>query len=501
MSKEKRSRLFELHSFVGLFLALILYAVCFTGTFSLFHGELTFWQNPQAPVSYSGTPAPIDNSYDEFMSAIPETSALPIVVITYPTKHSPVYELEAYELVDGKGPPVLRANHYSALNGQEVEGFGTNLTQWMATFHSDLWLPAPYGRSVMGILGFLLLIMVMSGIFMHKSPIKMSFLWRPGKSLKVLLLDSHTVFGVWGLIFHAVMAFTGSVIGLLAVLGIIYGFTVTESGQPIHLEPFSDPYVEGEGKHAPTISPDTVRQITEEATGTQPSIALLFNKGKDTAVYRIYYEIEKPMARFGLLDIKGATGEVIANNPTPQEFVKRMFITIMPLHTGAYGGIWVKILYGLLGTSLCLIMITGIMMWLDRNKDSRAHNTLERLTVGMSLGLPIATIVSIYVDQTMTVAADTRAFWIGTSVFSLWALATLVALVAKNTSTALRYLLVTLAVSLAGLPIFHIISRWGTSIDVFGKGAISPTVANIVFLLLSVLTVLAARKIRAYQSA
>jgi len=501
MSSEKRSRVFGLHSFIGLFLAFVIYTVCFTGTFSLFHGELTYWENKEVPTDYSGTPAPIDKGFEEFLATIPETSGIALSVVTYPTQHKPFYELEALELVDGKGPPVPKAAYYSAITGDKMSGAGITLSEWMAHFHTDLWLPAPYGRGIIGLTGFFLLVMVISGIFMHKSPVKMSFLWRPDKSLKVLLMDTHNVFGLWGLLFHAVTAFTGAILGLLGMLGIIYGFMTYDNRHAAHIEPFDEPFLEGTGAAAPSINPDRVQEITKNTTGSDAGILLLFNRGKDNAVYRVYYEVEKPMVRFGILDLEGATGNIVAHNPTPTNIIPRVFVSIMPLHTAAYGGIWLKIIYGVLGTSLCLTIITGLMMWVDRNSESKTRGVVERLSIGICTGLPVATFLSIYVDQLATFTPETKAFSLGASVFAIWAGTVVLAFAAPSAKAGLRALLILLAASLAGLPILHIITRSSEYLNTLGQGTISPTMANVVFLLLALLLGAAARKIPKDQSA
>ena len=57
------------------------------------------------------------------------------------------------------------------------------------------------------------------------------------------------------------------------------------------------------------------------------------------------------------------------------------------IHFGNYGGVPVKILYGLLGLSLTVISATGINIWLARRK---TRDYLNDLWIGTIWGAPAA---------------------------------------------------------------------------------------------------------------
>ncbi|PHR90966.1 MAG: hypothetical protein COA69_12975 [Robiginitomaculum sp.] len=493
MSKQKRERLFSLHSLLGLCVAFILYVVCFSGTYAVFTASLTRWENPEISVQYEGAPASIDAEYEAFIDSLPDTAKIPMVITYYPTPDMPFYKVQA--LVSAGGPPKPTIAQFSAANGERLEARGTSLSQWMAYFHTDLWLPYPLGRSLIGISGLLLLLMVISGLYMNNKLVKRSFLWRPDKSLKLLLLDSHNMLGLWGFLFHGVIAFSGAVLGLGALSGVIFGALVLGPGEHAHLEPLEMPQLESHGEMVPSITPDRVLQISKSVSGEIPALGILVNNGKDNAVVRIYYEVEKPLVSYGVLDLNGVTGEVIAHNPTPQSIIPRLYISVRPLHTGAFGGVWLKILYGVLGAILCLIILSGILMWLERTSatlakvgkaSSISFMFMEKLSVGVCVGFPVATLLSIYVDQMMVVEAARRAYWVGVSVFTIWGFAALYACALK-THTSLRALLGIACIALFGLPILNLVGAGG-----FVSASLIP---NAVFISLAGILVFVIRKL------
>lgn len=479
MSKQKRERLFSLHSLLGICVAFILYIVCFSGTFALFSAELTRWENPNLPVAYQGQPQSVDAQYTKFMQGFPDTAKVPLVITYYPTDHVPYYKVQA--MVSEGGPPRPNIAVFSAQTGEKLNVRGTSLSQWMAYFHTDLWLPYPFGRSIIGLTGLFLLLLVISGLYMNNKLVKRSFLWRPDKSLKLLLLDSHNMLGLWGFLFHGIIAFSGAILGISTLLGVVFGAMVLPNGEAAHMEPLDVPHLESQGQAMPSISPDDVLEITNSVTGKNPSLGILIGGGQDSAVVRVYYEVDKPMVSYGVLDLKGATGEVIAHDEAPTNAVPRLFISVRPLHVGSFGGVWVKILYGVLGTLLCLIIISGLMMWLERK--ASGHRTwtfavIEKLTIGVCVGFPLATVLAIYVDQIMVVDLPRRAYWLGLSVFAIWGGATMLASVLRA-YTATRLLLFLLSMSLLGLPVLNLIKGGGGNFSTLIPSAVFLAMAGI----------------------
>lgn len=492
---KQRDRVLKLHSLLGITCSLFLFIVCFAGTFSQFKLEITPWISQDARLVAGKNTPDLDAQVDSFLNDAAAKGRSFLSILTYPTDHSPYYDMEV-TVQPPDGPPLPLSTRWSAADGAVLENAGTRLNQWMAAFHTDLLLPYPYGRSIVGFTGILLLILVMAGIYLHKNPLRTTLLWRPGGSMKVLLLDSHNALGLWGFPFHLVMAFSGAVLGLTSLLGIIYGMLVFDGGAPQELEPMPLTQIDAPGLATTPLSVSKAQEISQKIAGIQPTLLIMVNRGKDTSVYRIYHEVEKPMVRFGILDLDGTTGEVLTYYPAPPTPIARPFVSVMPLHTGTYGGGLLKALYGFLGLGLCLIIATGIMMWLERiarekaPQDQRLYKTMSALAAGTCLGFPLATLFTLYADQFLDVAGA-RSFWIGVILFAFWGAALLFAFMQKNQYRTVKIMLATMALLLAGLPLFNFMDVF----TLWQQGVTAVGTADLTFLFLAALLMWICRRL------
>ncbi len=505
--RDQRNRLLRVHSLIGIFIAFFLYIVCFSGTFALFTHELTRWADGGSRIALPDELPAINQPFDELMQGVPEGGAVPLIVLTYPTEDMPYYDMMA--LAAGpNGPPSELKARWSGVDGSDMGVRGENLPEWLAYFHTDLWLPYPFGRSIIGLSGLLMLLIVITGVFLHRQPIKDSFQWRADKNLMTFLFDSHSTLGLWGFLFHTVIAFTGAVLGLASLLGVIFTVAAYTDGKHAELEPMPFPTFEAEGIAAKAITPDEVSKISKDVTGVDPALIIAVGYGKDSGIYRTYYEVEKPLVRFGLLDLKATTGEVLQHGDAPANTVARSYISILPLHVGSYGGIALKVFYGVLGASLCLIIITGIMMWLERavaldgsKKDARLLSVMGKLSVAVCAGFPLAVFAALYADQFITAAAGARPFAVGSAVFILWGATAVLSFLIKGNGLALRWLLGITALLLAGLPVLNYLVHGDGVSALLASGSHSVIVADITFIALALGTALLVRKLRADASA
>lgn len=87
---------------------------------------------------------------------------------------------------------------------------------------------------------------------------------------------------------------------------------------------------------------------------------------------------------------------------------KQIFASSYPLHFGSFGGLPVKIAYGLLGVALCVVTSSGVTIWLTRRRDrGRPAPRLERAWAAMVWG------------STATLALS-AALWLSLKVPPIW---------------------------------------------------------------------------------
>lgn len=93
--------------------------------------------------------------------------------------------------------------------------FPQDMANFMTTFHADLHLGNPIGLVLTGLLGLTLFASIVTGVIIHRKIFKEFFSFRPLRSLRLLFTDTHKVLGVWCLLFHGVIGFTGAFLGLV----------------------------------------------------------------------------------------------------------------------------------------------------------------------------------------------------------------------------------------------------------------------------------------------
>ena len=90
MDRARLLRNYDLHSWTGITLGLIVYIVALTGTFALFDNEIKTWEDPTLRVAVADEAPPIA---DVFSTWVEETSAggteLEFVRLNYPTTYTP----------------------------------------------------------------------------------------------------------------------------------------------------------------------------------------------------------------------------------------------------------------------------------------------------------------------------------------------------------------------------------------------------------------------------
>lgn len=97
------------------------------------------------------------------------------------------------------------------------------------------------------------------------------------------------------------------------------------------------------------------------------------------------------------------------------------------LHFGWFGGWPVRLVYGLLGTALCVVTSSGVTIWMARRRDKgRAVPRWERLWAAVAWGQPLA--------LTLTALAATVLSAGGGTLVALWLTATVLLLLIAGVS-------------------------------------------------------------------
>lgn len=197
----------------------------------------------------------------------------------------------------------------------------------------------------------------------------------------------------------------------------------------------------------------------------------------------------KSMSSFG--DIPGVSIQVIE--------------LLFPLHFGNFGGLFVKLIWTILGLTTALLPLSGMMMWLSKRARGNtptlselAYQRWNRLIIGSCGGLVLACALLFPAQILLNsfVPLTQHNSYIGPLFFYAWLAWLFVGLVPQHYYRYLKQSLLLVAICcLLVLPLNIIFSQ----AHVFSGTSLLVTVVDITFMLLGLLTLHAMSKLTAHQ--
>jgi len=473
MDRDRTKRIYDLHSWSGILCGLFVYFVSFTGVVALFGDEIKSWENPDYRFEVPATQVPLQPLIDELTSEASKRGTFEDFNFRLPTAGEPAIQGRLFGRTAEGGERFELQRIWHPETGEVIPDRGLGLSFWLIDIHRKLMLPNTIGRTLVGIAGVMLMLSIITGILIHKKILKELFTWRLDRSIRLRWQDSHKAIGVWGLPFHFMIALTGAFLGLVVVMVPITGFLAFKGDTAAIVEAVRGPHLDATGVDAPMSSLDVARRSAEDLAGGPAAIVLVSHWGDETARYTFLFAESDKLIRYSQVVVDGVSGTVVAKRLTEREgLASRVSAAITPLHYATFGGLWVKLLYALLGIGLCIVIATGMMLWLERrlhgyaghSQGQQGYVVLSRFVVGGTSGLALATVAVFYADKLMTVTPDTRLFWTGTVYFAAWVVTVFYALIRSNSYAANRELLMATAVGLLALPALNnaIMSAAGT---------------------------------------
>ena len=373
MSKKSRSKLwFLVHSWLALPIWFFVLIVCVTGTLAVVSQEIVWLANPDIRAS-----KPLDDaellSYDQIIAAIKQAEPLTRVTsISRPDESHFALDVDV-SYPDGRSVTVY-VNPYSGV----VQGISPsfNFQAFTRALHGWGLVPFTNGYSwgwyLVSFLGLPLLVSLVTGLVVYKR------FWRGflrptlriSHGARIFWGDFHRLSGIWSIWFIAVISITGLWFLIEAILS---DNQISISSEPVV------PVVSREsvptsvaGVPAPMISLDQTIQIaTQKIPGLETSfVSLPSNAYSHLEVGgRGWYPLMYQTAT-----INPYTGEIAASrllsDRTGLEFVTE---SMRPLHTGDFGGLWIKLIWFFFGLILSMMVLSGLLIWTKRTALATAN--------------------------------------------------------------------------------------------------------------------------------
>ncbi|QRY81926.1 PepSY domain-containing protein [Pseudomonas sp. PDNC002] len=384
MSKKSRSRLwFLVHSWLALPIWFFVFLVCITGTLATVSQEIVWLADPAVRAN-----APDDDAqrlgYDQVLAAIAEQQPQAAVrMINVPSESH--FALLARVTYPDTGTATLYVNPYTGVIQGKTPLF--DFQQFTRALHGWWLVPFTHGFSwgwyLVSLLGLPMLASLVTGLVVYKrfwrGFLKPTLRLRQGA--RIFWGDVHRLMGIWSIWFIAVISITGTWFLIQAVL-FDNNISISSEGVPTIIQ--RDRIPPGENGAAPSrIGLDAaVLAAQERIPGLEARYFVLPANAFDPLSVggKSWYPLMFESASVNLYD--GSVPSVrLLGDRSGLEFVTE---SMRPLHTGDFGGLWIKLIWFVFGLILSMMVLSGLMIWSKRTliataKELKKQKARERV--------------------------------------------------------------------------------------------------------------------------
>lgn len=453
-----------LHTWTGIVLGWLLYAVFFTGTLSYFLDEVNLWMKPELHASVPGADAAQTAAVAlaGMQKLAPNANTW---TLELPNERQTTVSASWRDRNAAAGRAGTKRAELDAATGAKIEARETRGGNFLYRFHFELHaMDRVTGRWIVGIATMVMFVAIISGVITHKKIFAEFFTFRPRKGQRSWL-DAHNATAVLALPFHIMITFSG----LLLLMGTLmpwgaesaYGGDrqaynmerrgMAPGGQQGQQEQGGDAGREGregggrEGRGGRSRDGAGTAPV-DLAAAIVPMMAQARAEWPEHAVGRI--TVNRPNKPGTTVELRAhgsdslttrgasarlvfdaATGKVKERPPLPTPSAASAFGNVFTsAHMGRFAGPtvrWLLFLSGVVGTAM---VATGLVLWVvkrapERRKLGRTpfgHRLVEVTNIGVVTGLALATGAYFWLNRLLPVAMAERAAWEINGFFLIW---------------------------------------------------------------------------------
>lgn len=435
-----RQSMSDLHTWVGLLLGWVLYAMFLTGTVSYFKDELSQWTRPElARLVELPDPAVVAQRVaDAFDKIAPGTSQWSIRLPD--ARNNSAYAFWRTTTRE-PGQRGFADGHFDPATGERVNARDTLGGDFFYRFHFQFhYMPVVWGRWLAGIAAMFMLIAIISGVITHKKIFVDFFTFRWGKGQRSWL-DAHNALSVFGLPFHAMITYTG-LVTLMAMYmpwgGQVAIKTPAERQQmQAEISAFAQPGKPA-GQKVPLASvTDMVRQAQER--WGHDNVGRVNATHPGDAAARVIVTRGDP-GRISMspqyMEFDGTTGKLLQVRDQVGAAAETRGV-LYALHLGRFSDTVTRWLYFIVSFTGTAMVGTGLVMWTvkrrqklpDPQRPYFGFRLVERLNIASIAGLSIAMTAFMWGNRLLPTTLAGRSNWEIDLFFIVWSVTLLHALV------------------------------------------------------------------------
>lgn len=541
MDNRKYNIYFHTHTISGIIICAILYVIFFAGSFSFFKEDISAWQKN---TSYIENRKSVTRNFDYIIDSLAQKNKLKGRDFDFFLQK---HEMGAYVSVSASNDTTLKkkVKPKAAVEIKKLRGRGRGGDDDSMYFNYDfanqksgdytdtydmgeflyrlhflaqlnavpIHLGAPFGYLLAGIVSFIFLFALITGLMLHWDKMVSNFFtFRPWAKWKTLWTDLHTAIGVIGFPFQLVFAVTGVV--LIANTFLLVPYTAyLYKGDSAAL--YKDLEYSDTIKYAYSYQPlQTKFRINELVSKTEKKwqnsrISSIQIKNFDDANMHVIL-----MAKPNAAESFSGTGKIVyrvrdqkilkeispVKNATYVDKVKSF---IYHLHFGDFGGRPLRVLFFVLGIMGCLVIISGILIWLvarDKNNVPKKKRIFNFWTANIFMAsclsmLPVTafTMVSLlFIDKPSQ--SDIYHLY-----FYSWLVLSVYFIVRRNLAITNHQTLILSGLMCFLVPLTDGIKRNNWFWNTFNQGRYDILFIDLLFLILAIISVVVLIKMKQHQ--
>jgi len=423
-----------LHTWSGLVVGWVLFAIFVTGTASYYRSDISRWMRPELPRENPPSGAALGAAAERAVAYL--TVHAPKArtwFIGMPQPDKPVLDL-FWRTRPGEPPGHV---HLDPATGREATVRDTEGGDFLYRFHFELHMAPLWGRWIVGLCAMIMLVALVSGIVTHRRILADLFTFRRDKALRRSVLDAHNVGGVLALPFHLMITYTGLV--TLATFYMPWGVTAAYRGnaQTFFADAAWITTPRPPAKRAAVAAP--VGPLVERAVAmvAEPLERLtLVNPGDAHATVVAVFKEPRGLARSQpQLAFDGVSGAALEARGRDLKPAARTFTVLTGLHEAHFASDALRLLFFLCGVMGSATIATGLILWsLARLPRAGARPFLglrlvQALNIGTVAGLPAAVAAYFLANRLLPIGLADRAEWETDAFFATWVAAIFLPLV------------------------------------------------------------------------
>ncbi len=414
-----------LHTWSGLLVGWILFAVFATGTATYFRNEISQYMRPELQASEQS----LERTAQLTFATLQRIGAgSPTWFIGMPDERDP--GVTVFYRRQGSTQRRFDFATLDPATGEPVEARGTRGGEFFYRFHFELHMQPLWGRWIVSFCAMMMLVAIISGIITHRRIFADFFTFRPGKAAGRSWLDAHNAFAVLALPYHLMITYTGLITLMLMTMPwgaqVVYkGDTRAFFNEAIGAMPAPRPARQA----APLADPGPMVAAALREWGSIGRITVNLPGDAHALVQVSRGDGDRLSANPQTMVFNGVTGAHISTTPMESAAAATRGVTY-GLHQGRFARPVMRALFFLSGLAGCAMVATGLVLWaakIRQKQTARKRRTfglwlVDSLNVGAVAGLPFAMAAFFHANRLLPLHIEDRQEWEVKVFFAAWVL-------------------------------------------------------------------------------